>query len=134
MIIDGKDFIDSKSKLKTTSRYGCWFSDDSIYKFVANSDKNAWLYQLLEKRRDSELCIMDQIFVNPKFIYHFVPELTKIFFACTKSLAFLIMSLFSTTVSRKIIFTNSFLDYELVQIHYIAKALERWLKSKMQKK
>lgn len=136
VIIDGTEFIDSKLKLETTSRYGCWFTEDTIYKFVANSEKDSWLYQLLKKRKkpDKEVCMMDQIFINPNLIQQSAPELTKIFWACTKSLAFFLMSLFSKAVSRKIIFTASFLDYELVQIHYIAKALDSWLKAPMQTK
>ena len=77
---------------------------------------------------------MDAIFANPKLIKQIAPELTKIFLASTKSLAYFILSLFSQSVSRKIIFTTSFLDYELVQIHYIAKSLERRLKGRLLKK
>lgn len=133
MIIEGTDFIDSKSKLSATSRYGCWFTDDTIFKFIKNSDPNGWLYKLMKtKRPGKELCIFDSVFHNPNFVKQLGPKLTKFFITSTKSLGYFVLTLISQTIRRKILFTTSFLDYELLQVHYIAKALERLLKNRMQ--
>ena len=135
MVIDAEDFIDDESKLTATARYGCWFTDDTIFKFIANSDRSGWLYKLMEtKRRGKELCFLDQVFFNSAFIQQLLPELTKFFIASTKSLSYFILTLLSQSVSRKILFTTSFLDYELIQIHYVAKGLERHLKGSLQNK
>ena len=62
MIIDLSDVIDTKTKLKNTDRYSCWFDNESIYEVMQNFKKTNLFYKIIidEKRREvNRVCLLN---------------------------------------------------------------------------
>lgn len=116
------DLIDSKAKLLETSRFACWFMDDSNYNFLKNSASGNELNRIFNKRRpDGSFCLLDSVLRN----YGLIASLDVIntFYLMNKLVVYFVLSIFSRIV-KKIILENSFLDYELLQVHLIRASLD----------
>ena len=123
------DLIDSKEKLLETSRIACWFLDDSNYNFLKNSQTGSDLNRIFNKRKpDGSLCLLDSVLSNYGLIAGF--DVLNTFYLTNKLVVYFVLSIFSRII-KKIVLENSFLDYELLQVHLVRASLNRNLKAQL---
>lgn len=114
-----------------TRRFGCWFVDDPNYNFLKSSHKSGDLAQIFNKRRpDGSVCLLDRILHNYGLIQSPQFNMMNSFYLMNKLAVYFVLSIFSR-ILKKIIFENSFFDYELLQVHLIRKSLQEDLKAKL---
>lgn len=117
-----------------SKRFSCCFSSDSNYQFIKNSNKNSYLYRIIDQknRPDGQPCYLDGYFMGLRQLAQL--DVARVFLLATRMNIYLSLNFFSDQAKNKIVFESSLADYEIIYVNYIAAGLEKGLKSSMQVK
>ena len=119
-----------------TRRYACWLTQESSYFLIKDSQEDSVLHRVMESKRPSadQICDLTAFLTNPDELNNF--DLMKAFFVMNKSALyiFFLSSSGSPSASGKFMFETSLFNYELVQVHFLAKSLDGQLKKEILKR
>lgn len=133
--MDSSGFLDSKEGLIRTEKYACWHQDDSTYNFIRRLDSNNWLRKVMDEKRppDGSLCLLDSTF-EENTVGALSRRSAQAFLLMNRLSATYALGLLSNFNKDKVIFLNSFIDTELLQVIYTSKVLEENTKRRLRSK
>lgn len=130
VVIDTSSLIDSKSKLFASRRHSCWLENESNYKLIKNSRKGTDLYRIFNLNvRPDAICFLEPILKDFDEIKNF--DMNSAFFIMNETGLYVLFVFVSGLIRQKVIFKSSFINYELLQVHYMSSALERQLRKQL---
>lgn len=114
-----------------SKRYSCCFSGVSNFQFIKNSNKNSYLYRVVDQknRPDGQPCYLEEFFIGTSSPDQL--DVSKVFFIATRTNIYLSLNLFADQAKDKIVFESPLGDFEIIYVNYIAMRLEKALKSRM---